>query len=67
MDEQLKQRLMLAIVAFNLTVVAYLIGAQVMGSSVGTWGTFFSRAAVGAGIGLVVGGAVFGAASLMKR
>ena len=67
MDDQLKQRLMLAIVAFNLTVIAYVLGAQIMGSSVGGWGGFFMRVLIGAGIGIVVAGVVFGAASVMKK
>jgi hypothetical protein len=67
MDEQLKQRLMLAIVAFNLTMICYVIGAQLFGSSVGSWGGFFMRVLIGGGIGLVVGGLVFAAASVMKK
>ena len=67
MNEQLKQRLMLAIVAFNLCMISYIIVTQFSGPSVGSWGSFLSRLVIGAGIGLVVGAIVFVGAMVMKK
>lgn len=67
MNEQLKQRLMLAIVVFNLTVIAYVLGTQLFGSAPAGWGAFFMRVLIGAGVGAVLGGITFAVTGMGKR
>ena len=59
MNDQLKQRLMPAIVVFNLSVIATVLGQQLFGSPAAGFGAFIVRILIGAAIGAVLGGIVF--------
>lgn len=71
MDEQLKERLMPAVVVFNLTLVAFLLVRVfypmfVKGKAI-FFGQLMTQALIGAGIGLVLGGIVFGIMLAVKK
>lgn len=57
MNEKLKQQLMLGIVAFNFTVLAYVMYKYLTVRM--DWTSLFITILIGAGIGLVTGGIAF--------
>ena len=61
MNEQLKQRVMTAVVGFNLTIIAYQLGFN--------WGEDFSwtKLLLGLVIAVVVGGVVYVGMQFMQR
>ena len=71
MDDELKQRLMPAIVVFNFTVVAWLLFKAiypiVMLNKIVNFNQLLFHILIGAGIGLITGGITLGATLLLKR
>ena len=63
MDEQLKQRVMVAVLAFNTTVIIYMIGMGFYGPAA----NFMSRLGVGMAIGAVVGAVAFVGVMLSQK
>lgn len=70
MDDQLKQRLMPAVVVFNFTLVGYLLFKVLYPMFAGGRAMFvgglMTHILVGAGIGLVTGSITFGLMMLKK-
>jgi hypothetical protein len=71
MDDELKERLMPAIVVFNFTVVAWLLFKAiypiVMLNKIVTFSQILPQILIGAGIGLVTGGLTLGVMTLLKK
>ena len=71
MDDELKQRLMPAIVVFNFTVVAWLLFKAiypiVMLNKIVTFSQLMPQILIGAGIGLVTGGLTLGVMTLLRK
>ena len=71
MDDELKQRLMPAVVVFNFTVVAWLlfkvIYPIVMLNKFVTFHQILPQILIGAGIGLVTGGLTLGVMLLLRK
>jgi hypothetical protein len=71
MDEELKQRLMPAIIVFNFTVVAWLLVKAiypiVMLNKIVNFNQLMLHVLIGAAIGLVTGGITLGATLLLKK
>jgi hypothetical protein len=71
MDDELKQRLMPAIVVFNFTVVAWLLFKAiypiVMLNKIVTFNQLLPQIFIGAGIGLVTGGLTLGVMMLLRK
>jgi len=70
MDDQLKQRLMPAVIVFNFTLVAYILvkvfyPVLIRGRAI-FFGDLMTHVLIGAGIGLVTGGIVFGLMMMKK-
>jgi|GEM_PF-2360312 len=59
MDEQTKQRVMIALVAFNLTVMIYALYTVLSRSDPWSFGAFLGTAAIAIILGLVVGAIAF--------
>ena len=71
MDDELKQRLMPAIVVFNFTVVAWLlinaIYPIVMLNKIVAFNQLLVHILIGAGIGLITGGITLGVTMLLRK
>ena len=71
MDDELKQRLMPAIVVFNFTVVAWLLVKAiypiVMLNKIVAFNQLLLHIVIGAGIGLVTGGITLGVTMLLRK
>ena len=68
MDETLKQQLMMALVVFNLTVVAYVLVIYFVVSKTPMYlGDLVIQALIGAVIGLVTGGITLGITMMGKK
>jgi len=72
MDDQLKQRLMPAVVVFNLTLVAYLLVRVIypmlfLKGHAMFVGGLMTHLLIGGGIGLITGGITFGVMMVMKK
>jgi FtsH-binding integral membrane protein len=59
MDEQTRQRVMIALVAFNLTVMIYASYTALSRSDPWSFGAFLGTAAIAIILGLVVGAVAF--------
>jgi hypothetical protein len=71
MNEDLKERLMPAIVVFNFTIVGWLLFKTiypiVMLNKIVTFNQLLPQILIGAGIGLVTGGVTLGVMMLLKK
>jgi len=71
MNDDLKERLMPAIIVFNFTVVAWLLVKAiypiVMLNKIVSFNQLVLHILIGAGIGLVTGGLTLGATLLLKK
>jgi hypothetical protein len=69
MDDDQKQRVMIAIVAFNFTVIALMLVFTMMGvfAAISPWSALIKRAAVSIVAGVVVGGLAYVAVQMSQR
>ena len=69
MDQDQKQRVMIAIVAFNFTVMALMIVLSVMGTFASTspYSALMTRAVVSLVVGAVVGAGAYVAVQMSQR
>ena len=66
MDEQTKQRVMIAVVAFNLTVMIYALYTVLSRFAPWSFGAFLATAAIAIVLGLVVGAIAFFVSTLFS-
>ena len=66
MDEEQKQRVMVAVLAFNLTVIVMMLLLWIFGQP-GYFGTYVTRALISVVVGAVVAGVAYFGVQMAQR
>lgn len=66
MNDEVKQRAMLAVLSFNITLIVVVMGLYLFRGTP-SWSAFFVQFAIGAAVGLIVGAGAFFVAGMSQK